>query len=181
MTRPHLIAKLILAATGVYLLMYFLGGIGPTVVKLVLKSPSELSTPWILAKTAELITFLAVSLILLFRSDGLAGKLTGPDTGGCEKADTRWIIAGLRLTMCLCGLLILYRPIFYLVPDIINSPKTLLDTVIGRQASPLPTRTIVRLFTETIKGALGVYLILGAPHYVQWQIRTIAAKTRGEK
>jgi hypothetical protein len=180
-TRPHLIAKLILAAMGIDLLMHSLGGISSAVVGFQLNCPPETFTARMLVTAAGLVITFAASLILLFRSDGLARILTGPDTGECEKADTRWIIAGVRLTMCLCGLLILYRPISYLVPAIIDSPKTLFDTVLGRQTFPLPTRTIAVILTETIKGVFGIYLIFGAEHYVRWQMRTIAAKTRGEK
>lgn len=181
MSRPHLIARLIFAAMGVDLLMHSLNIISSAFIRPQITCPPETSTARILIIAAESIVTLALSLILLFRSDGLAKIIAGPDAGECEKADTRWIIAGLRLTMCLCGILMLYRPISLLIPAIINSPKSLFDTVLNRQEFPLPTRTIRLIFTETIKGAFGVYLILGAPHYVRWQMRAIAAKTRGEK
>ena len=176
-TRPHLIARLILAAMGVDLLMHSLGGISSAVIRLNLNCPQETPTKGMLIVAAGLVIALAASLILLFWSDWLARIVTGPDADQCEKVDTRWIITGLRMTACLCGLLILYRPVSLLIPAMINSPKTLFDIALKRLESPLSTRTIVVIVTQTIKGIFGIYLIFGAPHYVRWQMRAITAKT----
>jgi hypothetical protein len=131
--------------------------------------------------TAESAITLAASMILLFWSDGLTRWITGPETAQFETADTRSIISGFRLTMCLCGLLILYRPVYLLIPAIINSPKTIFDIALNRLEYPLPAKTVVTIITQTIKGVLGIYLIFGAPHYVRWHVRAIEIKTRGEK
>jgi len=181
MTRPHLIARLIFAAMGVYLLMRFLNSIYSAVWNLNLKCSPETPTWGMLVITAGLVITLTASLILLFRSDWLARMVTGPDADLCEKVDVRWIIAGLRMTACLCGLVILYWPISLLIPAIINSPRILFDVALKRQEFPLPTRTIATIVMNTIKGLFGIYLIFGAPYYVRWQMRSIAAKTRGEK
>jgi Zn-dependent protease with chaperone function len=181
MTRPYLIAKLIFAAMGVYFLMRFLNSIYSAVWNLNLKCSTETPTWGMPVIIAGLVITLTASLILLFWSDWLARLMVGPDVSQFEKVDSRWIITGFRIIVCLCGLLILYWPISLLIPAIINSPRTLFDVALKRQEFPLPTRTIGIIVTHTIKGLLGIYLIFGAPHYVRWQTRAIAAKTRGEK
>jgi hypothetical protein len=110
MTRPHLIAKLILAAMGVYFLMHFLSGIVSIVVTSRQNYPPETLTIKMSLVAAKLIITLALSLILLFRSDWLVNIIAGQTLDQCEKASGRWIIAGFRITACFCGLLIIYPP-----------------------------------------------------------------------
>lgn len=181
MPRPHLIARLIFAAMGVDLLMHSLGGMGSAVVNFSTKCPPETLTAKMFIITAESVITLAASLILLFWSDWPARIVTDPDAGQCEKVDGRWIITGLRLTACLCGLLLLYRPISLLIPAIINCPNILSYMTLEGQMFQLSTRTTVATLTATLQGVFAIYLIFGAPHYVHWQMRAIAAKTRGEK
>jgi hypothetical protein len=181
MTRPHLIARLIFAAMGVDLLMHFLSGIGSIIITSNIKCPPESFTTKMFIIAAQLVITLIISLILLFWSDGLTKLITGQDADQYEKTDMQSIIKGFRLTMCLCGLLILYQPVSLLIPAIINGPKTIFDMALNRLEFPLPARTLVTVITQTTKGILGIYLIFGAPHYVHWQMRAIASKTRGEK
>ena len=184
MTRPHLIAKLILAAMGVYLLMHFLGGVSSAVVQLESKCPPETFTAKMLVIVIEAVITLVASLILLFWSDGLARMITGPDADQCEKVDAHWIIAWLRITACFCGLLILYPRIerlFFYVPAIIKGPNILSYMTLEGQSSRLSAQTLARILVEVTKWFFGVYLIFGAPHYVRRQMWAIAVKSRGEK
>jgi hypothetical protein len=166
---------------GVDLLIRFLGGISSAVIRLKLNCPPETFTTGMFIIATGLLIILAASLILLFWSDLLARIVTGPDADLCEKVDGRWIIAGLRMTACLCGLIILYRPISLMIPAIINCPNILSYMTLEGQMFQLSTRATVITLTETIKGVFAIYLILGAPHYVRWQMRAIAAKTGDEK
>jgi len=183
MTRPHLIAKLILAAMGVYLLMHFLGGVSSAVVRLELKCPPETFTAKMLVIVVEAVIALAASIILLFRPDGLARMITGPDADQCEKVDVRWTIVALRITACFCGLLILYWRIAFLivsVPAIINGPNILSYMTLEGQSSRLSAQTLARILVEVTKWFFGVYLILGAPYYVRRQMRASAIKEQNE-
>lgn len=179
MTRPHLIAKLIFAAMGIYFLMHFLSGIISIVVTLQQNYPPETLTLRMSIVTARLIITFATSLILLFRSDWLVRIIVGPTIGQCEIASSRWIITGFRITACLCGLLIIYHRIemlFYYVPTIINGPNILSYMTLGGQTSQVSAKTLVAILVEIIKWVLAIYLILGASHYVHWQMRRIAVK-----
>ncbi len=184
MTRPHLIARLFFASMGVYLLMRFLSSIYSAVCRLILKCPQDTFTVSIIITTTTGVVALAVSLILLFKSDGLARMITGPDASQCEKVNCTWIITAFRMMACLCGLLILYHRIgllFFYVPNIINSENILSYLTLEGQSSQLSSKTLAGILVELTKWFFAIYLIFGAPHYVRRQMRVITANTRGEK
>jgi hypothetical protein len=179
MTRPHLIAKLIFVAMGVYLLMRSLSKIGSIVITLSSNCPPENFATKILIITIELIITLTLSLILLFWPNGLVGMIAGPDASHCEKVNGRWIIAAFRMTACLCGLFILYRRIellFFYIPAIIKGPNILSYMTLEGQSSAIPIKQTVGFLVEIAKLIFAIYLIFGAPHYVRWQMRTIKVK-----
>lgn len=179
MTRPHLIAKLILAAMGIRFLMESLGGIASSVVTLSQNYPQEIFAIRMSIIAAKSVITFVLSLILLFRSDGLVRMIAGPDTNECEKVSSRWIITGFRITACFCGLLIIYHRIkllFYYIPAIINGPNILSYMTLEGQSSLLSTKTSAGIIVETAKWIIAIYLILGAPYYVRRQMRTIAVK-----
>jgi hypothetical protein len=169
------------AAMGVDLLVHSLGEIGSAIANFSTKCPPETFTTGMFIITAELIITFTASMILLFWSDGITKIIAGPDADQCEKVDDLWVVTGLRLTACLCGILLLYRPVSLLIAAIINCPDILSYMTLQGQKFQLSTRTTVTTLTATIQGAFAIYLIFGAPHYVRWQMRVIAAKTRGEK
>ena len=179
MTRPHLIAKLILATLGVYFLMSALGEIGSAVITLSQNyPPSTLSTKLFII-TAQFVITLTLSLFFLFRSDGIIRIIAGPDAGQFEKVNDSWIIAGLLMTACLCGLLILYPRIerlFYYIPSIIKGPNILSYMTLEGQSSVIPIKPTVGFLVEVAKLIFAIYLILGAPHYVNWQMRKLIKK-----
>jgi hypothetical protein len=179
MTRPYLIAKLILAATGVHLLVRFIG----TGSSIIFRLNSQNHQGSFAISIIGSILLLAASLILLFRHDGLARVIAGPDAGQCEKVDVRWVIAAFRMTACFCGLLLTYSCIvrmFYNIPAIIKGPILSYTTLQGQtsQISPI-------LLTGVLEGIvyliLAAYLISGAPHYVRWQISKLAINKSSQK
>jgi hypothetical protein len=177
MTRPHLIAKLIFAAIGVHFLMQSLGGIGSAAIMLSQNYLPETFAIRIAITAAKSVITFAVSMILLFRSDGLVRLIAGPDADECAKVDGRWVIAGLRMTACFCGFLILYRRIdllFYYIPAFINNGSSILSYMTFEgQSSKISTKALVIIPMETTRWIILTYLIFGAPHYVRLQMRAI--------
>jgi hypothetical protein len=177
MTRPHLITKLILAAMGVHFLMQCLGGIGSAAIMLSQNYLPETFAIRMLITTAKSVITFAVSMILLFRSDGLVRIIVGPDADDCAKVDERWVIAGLRMTACFCGLLILYRridPLFYYIPAFITNGSSILSYMTFEgQSSMISTKALVIIPMEITRWIITIYLIFGAPHYVRLQMRAI--------
>jgi hypothetical protein len=182
MTRLHLIAKLLLAAIGVHLLMDFLGEIISLVVTSHQNYSPETLTTRMFIIAVKLIFTLVVSLILLFRSDWLARIIGGQTLDQCEIVSTRWIIAGFRMTACFCGLFIIYNRIEYLsyyVSLIINGPNISSYTTFQGQSN-LSTKTLVSVLVEITKWIIAIYLIFGAPCYARWQMRAIEVKQNRE-
>jgi hypothetical protein len=172
MTRPHLIAKLIFTAIGIHFLMQCFGGIAEAVIML---SQNTFTIRMSIIAAKSVITF-AVSLILLFRSDGLVRLIAGPDANECEKVDERWIIAGLRLVACFFGLLFLYHRIeflFYYIFAFTTDPGILSYMKFEGQPSNLSNKTLVIILMEIARWIITIYLIFGAPHYVRRQMQAI--------
>ena len=181
MTRPHLIAKLILAAVGVNLLMHSLNGIGSAVVMLSQKDllPEAFPIRMSITVAKSIITF-ALSLILLFWSDGLVRIIAGPDADECAKVNIQWIIAGLRMTACFYALLILYHRIdliFYYIPAFINGTGIFSYMTLERQSSRISsTKALVIILAEITVWIIGIYLIFGAASLCAWQMRAVTIK-----
>jgi hypothetical protein len=157
--------------------MYFLGGIVSIAVTLRQNCPPETLTIRMFIVAAKLIITLALSLILLFRSDWLVRIIAGPDADECTKVDERWIIAGLRLVACFCGLLILYHRIYllsYYIPMIIKGPNFSSYMTLQGQTSQFSVKILAGLIAETAQWIIAIYLIFGTPHYVRRQMRAIA-------
>jgi hypothetical protein len=168
---------------GGYLLMHSLGGMGSAVVNFSTKCPSETLNTKTFIITTQFVITLTLSLILLFRSDGLVRMIAGPDAGRCEKVDCTWIIAGLRLTACFCGLLILCSHIerlFFYIPAIIKGPNILSYMTLEGQSSVISAKRLAGFLVEVAKLIFAIYLIFGAPHYVRWQMRTIKVKEQNQ-
>jgi len=172
MTRPHLIAKLILAAIGIHFLLHALGSIISVVAVLNPSYAAETIFPKIFFVILKLSFAFAVSPILLFRSDWLVQIIAGPNTDQCEKVSSRWIIAGFRITACFCGLLMIYYRM-----DLLFYYAHAISTVVPEnQSSQYFTKILAGIFVEIIGWIIAVYLIFGAPHYAAWQMRSTAVK-----
>jgi len=172
MTRPHLIARLIFAAIGIDFLLHAISSIISVAATLNLNYSREVISLKIFFIILKLLFAFALSLILLFRSDWLIRIVAGTNNDQCEKVSSRWIIAGFRMTACLCGLLIIYRRI-----DLLPYYTHAISTVVPEsQSSLFSNKTSVGIFVEIIKWIIAIYLIFGAPHYVRQQMRTIAVK-----
>jgi hypothetical protein len=169
---------------GAYLLMHTLSEISSAAITLSQNCPPENYRTKLIIVAAQFVITLTLSLIFLFRPDVIIRMITGPDIGQFEKVDNLWVITGLRMTICFCGLLILFPRIerlFFYIPAIIKGPNILSYMTIEGQSSVIPVKRTVGFLVEIAKLIVAIYLIFGAPHYVRWQMRSVAAKIRGEK
>jgi len=172
MTRPHLIAKLILATIGIHFLLHAMSNIISIAAALNPRYASETISPKIFFVILKLLFAFAVSLILLFRSDWLVQIIAGPDTDQCEKVSNQWITAGFRIITCFCGLLIIYHRM-----ELLLYYAHAISTVVPEnQSSQYLTKILAGIFVEIIEWIIAIYLIFGAPHYTAWQVRTITDK-----
>ncbi|MGA2092143.1 MAG: hypothetical protein ABSH16_01880 [Sedimentisphaerales bacterium] len=178
MTRPHLIAKLILAAIGIRLFMWFISIASSPFIRLETRYPHEFLSMSFIITFAESLVLLAASMIFLFRSDGLMRMIVGPDADRCPKIDVCWVIASFRIMFCLSGLLMIYSCImslFYYIPTIFKGPILPYTTLQGQEALLSP-KLLAGGFKSIVDCVIAIYLIFGAPHYIRWQLRKMLVK-----
>ena len=178
MTRPHLIAKLLLAAAGIHFLMDFLSEIISIIITLQHNYAPEALTIRMFIVIVKLIITLVVSLIFLFKSDWLIKIIVGPLLDQCETVSSRWIITGFRITACFCGLLIIYPRIerfsYYL--HLIMSGPDISSYFTLQGESEVSAKTFTAILIEITKWIIAMYLVFGASHYANWQVQSTAVK-----
>jgi len=112
---------------------------------------------------------------VIFKGDGLAGKIKGFVAEGEPIVSDLWVIAGLRAAMFFCGVIIIAYNIEFIcnvLSFIIEMPGMIIRMEIFDKAFFYwlfhPYR---RNPVDYFKVILGVYLILGAPHILRSQIK----------
>lgn len=164
----RIMARIILAALAVYALIVFTKDLMAGLL-LFFFDPDTITfsvgqvTIWLIA-TAVYIA--VVIYLLLYRGNYWAGRIARTSAPKSE-TNTSWLPVAFRLAAVSAGLLYL----FWLIPHIIR--------VIGRRFPisdpdmayrPLPIGT-EQLLTWIILGALTIYLLCGAPHFVRWHVK----------
>jgi hypothetical protein len=174
MTRPHLIVKLILAAAGIRLLLHALGGISSVYLNFIQNVPPDTVLFSIMLLVMQTFILFVISGIFLFKSDYLISLISGHQANQCEMVNNLWIIAGFRMTFCFCGILMLYQRIkflFYYGSFIKSSIQAYLAL---QGQSILSPKVLSGISSEIVSWIILVYLILGAPHYINWQIKILS-------
>jgi hypothetical protein len=175
MSRPHLIAKLIFAAAGIYFLMHALGAFHSISTTLQLNSSSDILIYKISLSFIKAVILFVLSMILLFHSNGLITFIIGTQTIQYEIVSKLWIITGFRMTFCFCGLLILINRLdLFLYYFTFFTYSKLSYTTIQGQTSLLPPTIFTGLIIELIRWFILIYLLAGAPHYLKSQMKTIS-------
>ena len=170
MTKMHLIARLALTALGVLVLVESMryiqlaGAMGPG------WAPSLFSLGIFL-----LLSFLACRF--LFWSDAWVERMIGAaDEEDAPPVSRIWAVGGFRVVLVFCGLVILSGRIEILiraVAFIVVAPKIIVNMIVSKSVDKvfyMPGWSWVRLIVDLAKAALGIYLILGAPRFVRWQM-----------
>lgn len=176
MTRMHIIAKIALALIGVRLLvslLYFTSFYMRTVGAGFQIAPFAR----IPAFGVTLLVRCAVVYFLVFRNDWLVKMLVGPEERSAQHADRTWLVVGFRLTLYFCGVMVLAGCIDFLISGvafIIYGPRVLIDMIIHRYVDDIFAIGIygwLEWLSGLCRTTLGVYLVLGAPHFVRWQMK----------
>jgi hypothetical protein len=178
MTKFHLIAKVTLNILGIYSLYLCLSQFGYLAFY-----PGQTGTlVWVvktLIATTVLVILLAVFYNVFFVRNGWILRMVG-EVQGCEQpVSDKQILAGLRLGLVFCGVLIIvYNADFITkVPMfLIYGPKILVDMIVYKYVDNMFNISIyayLRGFTAICKLALGIYLAFGAPHFVKWQMKKL--------
>jgi hypothetical protein len=177
MTKMHLLAKLALTTLGIFILLGFL-----TYVEFSSRLAMEYPDDVIITLLVIIVSFAPLCILayyLLFKSDNLARKMVGSTNKDTSDVSRIWVVAGFRLTMFFCGAIIISSSMEFLVRVagfVIVGPRLIINMILYKYidtAFRLGFREWLRLFVDVCRAALGIYLISGAPRFVQWQIRKL--------
>jgi len=169
MSRMHLIARLVLTALGVYTLVLGLnygglvGRVGPG---------------WAggLSCLGICLLFSVIASRLLLCPDAWVGRMVGPDDESELPVSHIHVLAGLRVVLLFCGLIVLAAHIGFLLRAgafLAVGPKIIVNMIVYEYIDKhfyMPVSFWARLITDLCEAALGIYLVLGAPRFVRWQI-----------
>jgi len=177
MTKMHLFAKLVLTTLGIFILLDFLS---------YLELPSRLTKGYsdavvgpLLVTAGSLAPLCILAYYLLFKSDSLARKMVGLTNEDTSDVSRIWVVAGFRLTLFFCGVIIISGSVEFLVRVagfVIVGPGLIVNMILYKYIDTtfrLGFREWLRLFVDVCRAVLGIYLVLGAPHFVRWQIRKL--------
>ncbi len=169
MTRGLLFAKCMLTALGIFVLNQGLQ---------CLHIPSDIHmSGWAWSVSLIVVIVFCGYLIFKFAFDNaewarrLAGNSEGP------VISDKWIAAGFRLILVFSGLLILVLETRFIARSIaflIVAPKLIVEMVVYRYVDEAFVMSItewLKLFAKLCTNALGIYLVIGAPHYIRCQMK----------
>jgi hypothetical protein len=170
MTKMHLIAKLALTALGVLVLVESLryiqlaGAMGPG------WAPSLFCLGIFL-----LLSFMAYRF--LFWSDASVERMIdAADEEDAPPVNRIWAVGGFRVVLAFCGLLVLSGAIEFLIRAaafVTVAPRIIVNMIVHKYVDEvfnMPTWSWLRLIVNLAEAALGIYLVLGAPRFVRWQM-----------
>jgi len=180
MSRMHLIAKLALTALGLLVLveslryLRFVGAVGPASV------PSLCS----------LGVFLLLSVLasrLLFWSEAWVNRMVGTGDEDVRPVSRVSVVGGFRVVLLFCGLLVLAGRIEILIRAaafVTVAPRIIVNMIVYKYIDEvfyMPVSSWARLIADLSGAALGIYLVLGAPRFVRWQMSKFYAPTPAYK
>ena len=169
MTKMQLMAKLALTMLGVFLFVesvsyFWLVG-----------SPKDRWWPMLYVfGIFLLLSFLACRM--LFWSDAWMERMIGAEDEHTHVVSSMAAVGGFRVVLILCGLLILGCRIEILVRAvafIVVAPKIIVSMIVYKYVAAvfyMPGRHWLRLIVNLAEVAFGIYLVLGAPRFVRWQM-----------
>ena len=180
-TKFHLIAKIVFNVLGIYSFIICLNFFDLSLfIQRIFENSGSFS---LIVKAGLVIVFKIILLLVLFNIFFLHNnwilKMTGP-TGQDEKplSDIS-ILAGLRISFFLCGLLIIVHNLDFICQSlifIIYVPKILVDMFVYKyvhEMFSMPFNSYLVIFGQFCQSILGLYLVIGAPRFVNWQINKL--------
>ena len=170
MARGILIARCMLAGIGVFALWEGLQH---------LDIPADVNLSGG-ARAVSLLLFFGVCGVLfcklIFGNAGWARRIVGHAQG--PEVSEKWIAAGFRLTAMFSGLLILSLETQFIARAmvfVVIAPKLLVSMVVYRYVDDMflmSTARWLHLAVDMCATALGIFLVIGAPHYARRQVKT---------
>ena len=168
MTKTQLIAKLALTMLGVFIFV-------ESVSYFWLVGPKD--RWWSILYVFGIFLLLSfLTCRILFWSDAWMQRMIGAEDEDTHLASSMAAVGGFRVVLVLCGLLILGCRIEILVRAaafIVVAPKIIVSMIVHKYVDDvfyMPGRHWLRLIVNLAEVAFGIYLVLGAPRFVRWQM-----------
>jgi len=165
MNDLHKLARIILVSLGIYVLIQ--NGVGlVATLPFLFAGDSSIGTlgAWMITYALLVIVCSAVVVCLLvWKADFWLAKVVGTEEP--EETQIWWLPFAFRLASVCAGILLLSWAMLALV-SIITFYIQMVD--LRLVARSMPWR---RLVGSLIQLALAIYLLCGAPHFVNWQVR----------
>lgn len=167
MNNIHTIAKIVLAALGIYIAVTIIPfALG--LVVFIFQQELNLSS---IALGLFSLTMMAMCIALLYyffvcKRDWLAQKVVGTVDWYEPASDIHWLAAAFRIICVVAGVLFLYRFLIHIAYYL--SIQTISQIASGHQPF---ARMLKASISWLVLLPFGIYLICGAPHFVRWQVK----------
>jgi hypothetical protein len=178
MTKMYVLAKCTVTALCLYaisiILIYIPQPLMPDVCG---KSPYGM-----IILSCAYVLMCAVFYLALLRNRGLVRRLAGPPKPDDKLLEMPEFVRALRITMVFCGLMLIPGALAYLVylAKLPTMSRALLFAAFGseRFSNQLPKDTwaLLQVLKPLTSLCLSAYLIIGAPAYIDWQVRKVLLK-----
>jgi len=169
MTRMYLMARLALTVLGVFIFIESM-----RYLQLAWSVGDKWGPPVCSIGIFLLLSFLACRFLCW--SDAWVERMIGPCDEDMPPVSCILVVGGFRVALVFCGLLILSGRIEILIrvaAFIVVAPKIIVNMIIHKHVDGvfyMPGRSWLRLIISLAKAALGIYLVLGAPRFLRWQM-----------
>lgn len=176
MSKIHLFAKVCFIAVGISLLAGFLKYFEFLLVSTIGHFLFSITGGRFLLFVTIFSILFFPSYYLIFKSDRLAEMITGP-LSEKEIAVTKiHIVTYFRVMLFFCGIVIIFNSMEFLVQSAIfmlEGPRVVIQSFVQNEFSAISMSfsNWAGLFANLCKVVLGIYLVLGAPHFVRWQLK----------
>ncbi len=167
MNNIHPIAKIVLAALGIYIAVTIIPHAITSVIMLFYQQFNLASIALCLFSLA----LMAISIALLYyffvrKRDWLAQKVVGTVDWYEPATDIHWLAAAFRIICVVAGVLFLYKFLIHITYYL--SIQTISQIASGHQPF---ARMLKASIGWLVLLPFGIYLLCGAPHFVRWQVK----------
>lgn len=177
MNKMHTLTKIVLTCIGVYLGAYLFRQLLMFVLTTFVfpQGGSRSSTIYIVITIVTFITLALLLYLLIVKRDKIAEKIVGDQLITEPNLQIQWVPFTFRLTAISAGFIGLYKVILTLI--FVARPLTIIRAVKDGANQMVLSRpdqfyyAINQIVALLILIPLVIYLLYGAPHFVNWHVK----------
>jgi len=176
MSKMQIAAKGLLVLLGFKALSYFSYDFFEMIPSRVFGEPDAYSTFALLSWMFLLLVGICILYFLVFNNNFLARRIAGKGTLPPLEEQRFWMTAGLRLTLVFIGLFLIDDIVVMVVKIFFAINLFLKQGLIygdGWKVLRVSIDECSRIALQLIKAALGIYLLLGARWFINWNLKKL--------